>query len=46
LDFLESTDKTISSFPYTYMGLPLNIKKPSRTELQPLVQKIANKIPG
>jgi hypothetical protein len=32
-----------ATFPCNYLGLPLSIKKPSRTELQPLLIKIANK---
>jgi hypothetical protein len=35
-----------ATFPCNYLGLPLSIKKPSRTELQPLLIKIANRLPG
>jgi hypothetical protein len=46
LDFLTSTGHTISTFPTTYLGLPLGIRNPSRAILQSLVQKIGNKLPG
>jgi hypothetical protein len=36
----------ITTFPYFYLGLPMNVKKPSRAKLQPLIQKLANMLPG
>jgi hypothetical protein len=40
LEFLSAIGRNISSFPYTYFGLPLNTKKPSRASLMPVVQKV------
>lgn len=37
---------SIGGFPCTYLGIPLNIHKPSKTNLQPLLDKIANRLPG
>ncbi|WVZ97140.1 hypothetical protein U9M48_042695 [Paspalum notatum var. saurae] len=36
----------IKSFPCTYLGIPLSIRKPSNADLMPLVDKIADKLPG
>jgi hypothetical protein len=46
LEFVSSAGRYISSFPCSYLGLPLKIKKPSRTLIQPLVQKIGKRLPG
>jgi hypothetical protein len=46
LQFLNQANRALATFPYTYLGLLLNVRKPSRAELQPLIQKIANRIPG
>lgn len=35
-----------SNFPCTYLGLPLHRRKLPRSTVQPLVQKIANRLPG
>jgi hypothetical protein len=35
-----------SSFPCTYLGLPLHYKKLPKSAIQPLVQKIGHKLPG
>jgi hypothetical protein len=35
----------VSQFPCKYIGLPLHFKKPSRSMLQPLIQKIGNILP-
>ncbi|WVZ75824.1 hypothetical protein U9M48_023853 [Paspalum notatum var. saurae] len=37
---------TVSNFPCTYLGLPLTIKKPTKSDLLPLVDKVADKLPG
>jgi hypothetical protein len=42
LQLLTSEGRNISTFPYTYLGLPLHFKKPNHATLQPLVQKISN----
>jgi hypothetical protein len=36
----------VATFPCTYLGLPLHYKKLSRAFLQPLVQKIGNRLPS
>lgn len=36
----------IKKFPCTYLGLPLAIRKPSKAELLPLIDKVANSLPG
>ena len=36
----------LKEFPCTYLGLPLTIRKPTKTELQPLIDKVANSLPG
>jgi hypothetical protein len=46
LNLLASSGRVLSSFPCTYLGLPLDAKKPTRDSLQPLVQKIAHRLPG
>lgn len=46
LDFITANNYTLSAFPGTYLGLPLNIRKPSRATIQPLLQKIVNRLPG
>jgi hypothetical protein len=33
-------------FPLRYLGLPLTLRKPTATQLQYLVDKVANKLPG
>jgi hypothetical protein len=45
LDFLNTSNMVVSQFPCKYMGLPLHFKKPSRSMLQPLIQKIGNGLP-
>ena len=34
----------IKDFPCTYLGLPLSIRKPSKTELLKLVDKVADNL--
>jgi hypothetical protein len=46
LDFINSKHLVSSSFPCKYLGLPLHYKKPSREMLQPLIQKMHNRLPG
>ncbi|KAM0873929.1 hypothetical protein ACQ4PT_037735 [Festuca glaucescens] len=36
----------VVSFPLRYLGLPLTLRKPSATQLQYLVDSVANKLPG
>ena len=37
---------SIGSFPCTYLGIPLSIHKASKADLTPLIDKVANKLPG
>jgi hypothetical protein len=46
LEFMSQANRAISSFSCTYLGLPHNIRKPTRVEIQPLIQKITNRLPG
>jgi hypothetical protein len=45
LDFISNAGLELSSFPYTYLGLPLHTRKPPRSAMQPLVQKIVDRLP-
>jgi hypothetical protein len=36
----------ISSLPCTYLGLPLSMHKISRLNIQPVIQRIGNRLPG
>lgn len=36
----------VKNFPINYLGIPLNIRKPTKAELQPLVDKVANNLPS
>ena len=36
----------VQNFPCKYLGLPLSIRKLSRAQLQPIIDKIAEKLPG
>jgi hypothetical protein len=46
LDQLLDTSLRTSSFPCSYLGLPLHYKKLPRSMISPLVQKIDNKLSG
>ena len=35
----------IKNFPCTYLGIPLTIHKPRKTELMPLIDKVADNLP-
>ncbi|WVZ63805.1 hypothetical protein U9M48_013410 [Paspalum notatum var. saurae] len=37
---------SVGGFPCSYLGIPLTIWKPSKADLLPLIDKIANKLPG
>jgi hypothetical protein len=45
LDFLAADGRPLSTFPYLFLGLPLSVRKPNRAALQPLIQKIGNRLP-
>jgi hypothetical protein len=36
----------LKEFPCDYLGLPLTIRKPTKSELLPLIDKVSNKLPG
>jgi hypothetical protein len=36
----------IQEFPCKYLGLPLSLKKLTRAQLQPLIEKVADHLPG
>lgn len=36
----------IKEFFDTYLGIPLSIRKPTNSELVPLIDKVSNKLPG
>jgi hypothetical protein len=36
----------ISEFPCTYLGVPLSPQKLTKTQVQPIVEKIADRLPG
>jgi hypothetical protein len=36
---------SISHFPWTYLGLPLHFKKPTKGMLQPVIEKIDKRLP-
>lgn len=36
----------VTSFPCTYLGLPLSVRKHTMTDLLPLVDKVADSLPG
>lgn len=36
----------ISEFPCTYLGLPLSIRKLSKAAIQPLIDRVADQLPG
>jgi hypothetical protein len=45
LTFLSQNNHLISSFPCTYLGLSLHIRKIPKAALLSLIRKIANKLP-
>jgi hypothetical protein len=46
LNLLTDRSRKISSFPTTYLGLPLHYRKPTREMLYKVIQKIANRLLG
>jgi hypothetical protein len=46
LGFITAMGHSLSDFPCTYLGLPLNTRKPFGSSLQPLVEKVAKKLSG
>jgi hypothetical protein len=46
LGFLARMDQPVHTFPCTYLGLPLNTRRLTRSSLQPLIQKIGGRLLG
>jgi hypothetical protein len=46
LSFLTSRNLITSTFPYNYLGLPLHYRKPTRSMMQPVINKIYNMLPS
>ncbi|WVZ85170.1 LOW QUALITY PROTEIN: hypothetical protein U9M48_032120 [Paspalum notatum var. saurae] len=42
----EELSCAVTNFPSTYLGLPLTLNKPTKSVLLPLVDKVADKLPG
>jgi hypothetical protein len=46
IDIMEGFSCPIKEFPCTYLGLPLHYRKLNRVEIQPIVDKMANRLPN
>lgn len=44
-DIMESFTCQIKSFPSTYLGLPLHYRQLRRVDIQPLIDKVTNRLP-
>jgi hypothetical protein len=45
-DILSTFPAKIATFPGKYLGLPLDFRRLRKVDLQPLIDKIAAKLPG
>jgi len=45
-EVLESFPCPVSEFPCSYLGLPLHIRPLRRVDVQPIIDKIANRLPS
>jgi hypothetical protein len=45
-EMMEGFPCPVASFPCTYLGLPLHIRQPKRVDFQPLIDKMAAKLPA
>jgi hypothetical protein len=45
-DILSAFPAKIATFPGKYLGLPLHFRRLRKVDLQPLIDKIAAKLPG
>ena len=36
----------VAEFPYKYLGLPLTLKKLTKEQVQPIIDRIADQLPG
>jgi hypothetical protein len=43
---LQTYGMILASFPCKYLGLPLHYRKPTKEMMHPLIQKIADRLPG
>lgn len=43
---MEDFNCPVKNFPCTYLGLPLHYRKLSRVEIQPIIDKMANRLPA
>jgi hypothetical protein len=46
LDFIALSGHEASSFPCIYLGLPMHIRNPSKMGMQPLLQKVGDRLLG
>jgi hypothetical protein len=37
---------SVVQFPFSYIGIPLTIRRPTAAQLQPLIDRMANKLPS
>jgi mannosylglycoprotein endo-beta-mannosidase len=44
-DVMEPFQCAIQAFPCSYLGLPLHVRQLSRVQVQPLIDKVANRLP-
>jgi hypothetical protein len=45
-EVMESFQCPVASFPCTYLGLPLHLRQLRRVDVQPLIDKLANRLPS
>jgi len=45
-DIMQDMPCTIKTFPCKYLGLPLSLRKLRRVEVQPLIDRVASKLPA
>jgi hypothetical protein len=46
LSHLQNSNMVLESFPCKYLGMHMHYRKPTREMMHPLVQKIAERLPG
>jgi hypothetical protein len=46
LPHIRDSGMNVSKFPCKYLGLPLHHRKPSKAMMQPVIQKIVDRLPG
>jgi mannosylglycoprotein endo-beta-mannosidase len=45
-EVIESFQCPVASFPCTYLGLPLHLRQLRRVDVQPLIDKLGNRLPS